>query len=109
VRPARRPDTFYIVKKRSNSYVVSMQTMVDIDEPLLREARQLAARDGTTLSALVERALQQVVAERAPKTAGFKLRDASIGGDGPTDEFRNATPDQRLEVMYGRTGAPDRD
>jgi hypothetical protein len=86
-----------------------MKTTLDIADPLLREAKQLAARDGTTLRALVEQGLRQVVAERAPKATGFKLRDASVGGNGLTDEFKNATPDQWLEAMHGRTGGPDRD
>jgi hypothetical protein len=35
-----------------------MQTIVDLDEKLLREAEQVAAREGRTLSALLEDALR---------------------------------------------------
>ena len=100
-----------------------MKTTLDIADPLLREAEQVAARDGTTLQALVEQGLRQVVADRAQpekhepsivpflgngSTTGFKLRDASVGGNGLTDKFKNATPDQWLEAMYGEPGL-DRD
>ena len=86
-----------------------MKTTLDIADPLLREAKQLAARDGTTLRALVEQGLQQVVAQRSPKAKGFRLRDASVGGKGLTDDFKNATPDQWLHMMYGEQPGFDRD
>jgi len=35
-----------------------MKTTIDIADPLLDEARKLAAREGTTLRALVERGLR---------------------------------------------------
>ena len=47
-----------------------MKTTLDISDPLLREARRLAAREGTTLRELVEQGLRQVVAE--------KKRDAAL-------------------------------
>jgi len=86
-----------------------MKMTLDIADPLLREAEQLAARDGTTLRELVEQGLRQVVEERGRKTTGFKLRDASVGGNGLTEEFKNATPDQWLEAMYGEPTRFDRD
>ncbi len=38
-----------------------MTTTVEISDPLLREARELAAREGVTLRALIERGLRHVV------------------------------------------------
>jgi len=40
---------------------IAMKTTLDIPEPLLRDARMLAAREGTTLKALVEQGLRQIV------------------------------------------------
>jgi hypothetical protein len=54
-----------------------MKTTFDIADPLLREARRLAAREGTTLRELVEQGLRKVVAERKQKLP-FQLRKASI-------------------------------
>jgi Bacterial antitoxin of type II TA system, VapB len=58
-----------------------MKTTLDISDPLLREARKVAAREGTTLRALVEQGLRQVVAEKKRKSP-FRLRKASFKGDG---------------------------
>jgi len=59
-----------------------MKTTVDIPDPLLAEARRAADREGTTLRALVEAGLRRVLAERRPKAAPFRLRDASFRGEG---------------------------
>jgi hypothetical protein len=52
-----------------------MKTDVEIEDLLLRDARALAARDGTTVGALVEEGLRA-------RLAPFRLRDASFGGSG---------------------------
>ena len=57
-----------------------MKTTLEISDPLLDEVRKLAARDGTTLRALVERGLHHVVTEKKAKP--FKLRDGSFKGNG---------------------------
>ena len=59
-----------------------MKTTVEIDDSLLREARKLAAREGTTLRALVEQGLRRVLAETKRPRKKFKLRKASFKGDG---------------------------
>jgi hypothetical protein len=66
-----------------------MKTTIDISDPLLREARSVAARDGTTLRALVEKGLRQVVAEKKRKSP-YRLRQVTFGGRGLTAEFRQA-------------------
>ena len=62
--------------------VVRVKTTVDIAEPMLKEAKRIAAIEGTTLRALVEEGLRHVIAERDKQTTGFRLRDASFHGDG---------------------------
>lgn len=58
-----------------------MKTTVEISDPLLAQARKVAARRGTTVRALIEEGLRRVVAQdRAP--GRFKLRDASYGSGG---------------------------
>ena len=81
-----------------------MKTTVEISDPLLREARKLAAREGVTLRTLVERGLQRIIAERKER-APFKLRRASFKGKGLRPELRDAGWDRLRDVIYeGRGG-----
>jgi Arc/MetJ family transcription regulator len=78
-----------------------MKTTIDIADGVLEEARKVAARDGTTLRALVESGLRRVLSER--RRRGFELRDASFGGRGLGPEFRDAGWERiRGEVYRGR-------
>ena len=56
--------------------VSSMKTTIDITDGLLAEAKRIAASEHTTVRALVEEGLQQVLAERRERPP-FKLRDGS--------------------------------
>jgi hypothetical protein len=58
-----------------------MKTTVELPEQLLRAAKQLAAREGTTVRALIERGLRSVVRGRRSPTR-FTLRRAAFRGDG---------------------------
>ena len=81
-----------------------MKTTVEIADPLLKEARKLAAREGVTLRTLVERGLSRVVQEKK-KSAAFKLRKASFEGQGLQAEFRNASWEKFTDTAYeGRGG-----
>ena len=62
--------------------VVRVKTTVDIAEAMLREAKLIAAREGTTLKALVEEGLRHVIEERAKERTAFRLRDCSYGSGG---------------------------
>ncbi len=83
-----------------------MKTTVEIADPLLKEGRRLAAREGVTLKALIERGLRQVVVETAKKGAApFRLRKASFRGKGLQPSARGATWERRRELAYeGRGG-----
>lgn len=85
-----------------------MKTTVEIADPLLQKAKQRAARDGTTLRALVEQGLNHVLSKHeVPKK--FELKIKGYGSGWLREEFRNATPDQWLEAMYGEPPRFDRD
>jgi hypothetical protein len=58
-----------------------MKTTVEIPEPLLGQARRLAAQEKTTVRALVEERLRRVLAERK-RAKSFKQREVSFKGDG---------------------------
>jgi Bacterial antitoxin of type II TA system, VapB len=76
-----------------------MKTTLDIADPLLREARHIAARDGTTLRALVEQGLRNVVAEKKQKRT-FRLRKASFKGRGLRPELIDAGWDRIRDLAY---------
>ena len=81
-----------------------MKTTIEISDPLLREARKLADREGVTLRALVERGLNRVIGE-TKHAAPFKLRRAEFKGEGMQPEFRDASWDKlRDEIYRGRGG-----
>jgi hypothetical protein len=61
--------------------VSHMKTTIDVAGPLLEEAKSVAAREGTTLRALVEEGLRGVLARRKTDRP-FRLRDASFKGRG---------------------------
>ncbi|HTO79428.1 MAG TPA: hypothetical protein VMJ31_06595 [Methylocystis sp.] len=81
-----------------------MKTTIEISDPLLREARKLAEREGVTLRALVERGLRRVVIETKPG-APFKLRRASFKGKGLQVEARGASWDKLRELAYEGRGS----
>jgi len=82
-----------------------MKTTVEISDPLLRDARKLAAREGTTLRALIEQGLRRVLSERKQRKPDFRLRDASFKGRGLHPDMQGATWEQILDKIYeGRGG-----
>lgn len=58
-----------------------MRTMIEIADTLLAEAKELAAREQTTLRALVEQGLRQVVRQKQVSKT-FRLCKASFCGHG---------------------------
>ena len=83
--------------------VVPMKTTLEISDPLLREARKLAARERTTLRALVEQGLRQVVSQKQQRSQ-FRLRDASFKGSGLWGEA-NANWEQIRDLTYEGRGS----
>jgi hypothetical protein len=81
-----------------------MKTTIEISDPLLRQARRLATREGVTLRTLVERGLSLVVRETG-KPGPFKLRRAAYKGQGLQPEFRDANWEKIGSAAYeGRGG-----
>lgn len=81
-----------------------MKTTVDVLKALLDLARKVAAREGTTPRALVERGLRaELAASRA--TGRFKLRDASVGGLGVRPGAERLSWSELRAIIYeGRGG-----
>lgn len=75
-----------------------MKTTIEISDAILERAKALAAREGTTIRALIEDGLRQVL--RTRRAGQFQLRDASVDGNGLTPEFRNAGWERMREALY---------
>jgi hypothetical protein len=81
-----------------------MKTTIEISDALLREARRVAAQEGVTLRALVERGLHRVLAETRQRPP-FRMRDGRFGGNGLHPDVRDLSWDQIREMSYeGRGG-----
>lgn len=81
-----------------------MKTTIEIPDPLLAEARKVAAREGVTLKALVERGLRRVIVESA-EAAPFRLKDASFKGKGLHPDAGDGSWERLRELAYeGRGG-----
>ena len=59
-----------------------MKTTVEISDGLLDEARRVAARERTTVSALIEEGLRKTLESRRREDAAFRLRLVTFRGDG---------------------------
>ena len=81
-----------------------MKTTIEISEPLLREAKRVAARDGTTLRALIEQGLRHELSHRRTPTS-FRLRKASYKGRGLQPGVVGLTWDQIRDLAYSGRGA----
>jgi hypothetical protein len=76
-----------------------MKTTIEIPDPLFREAKLAARREGITVRAIVERGLQLALAERRSRKP-FRLRNASVGGKGLQPAVAGLTPLQLIDLGY---------
>ncbi len=80
-----------------------MKTTIDLSDALLHEARDIAARKGMTLRAIVEQGLRHVIDE-ANRRQPFKLRQAGFGGSGLQAGFEEAPWEQVRDTIYRGRG-----
>lgn len=82
-----------------------MKTTVEIPDSLLEQARRQAAREGSTVRALVEEGLRKVLEERKKNAAGFQLRQVTFKGEGLQAELADASWDTVRDLLYEGHGA----
>jgi len=83
--------------------VTRMKTTIEISDALAKEAKAVATREKTTLRALIEAGLRQLLRERGRRQA-FRLRDAAFRGRGLQPEFRDADWQRMREAAYEERG-----
>ena len=81
-----------------------MKTTVEISNSLLDQARKLAARERTTVRALIEEGLRHIVAEHKRPSA-FHLRKATFRGNGLQPAVAGASWPQIRDLTYEGRGA----
>ena len=81
-----------------------MKTTIDIAGPILSAAKRAAARENTTVRALVEEGLRRVLRERNAREP-FRLRRASFAGQGLRPELAEAGWDRLRDLSYEGRGA----
>jgi hypothetical protein len=84
--------------------VIHMKTTIEISDPLLQRTRKLARKERTTLRALVEEGLREVLAGRA-ESREFTLRRASFAGQGLRPELEGAPWDTIRNAAYEGRGS----
>jgi hypothetical protein len=84
--------------------VTHMKTTVEIPDPLLAEAKAIAAKEKTTVKALLEEGLRKVITDRK-KHRPFRLKDGSFGGRGLQPEFVDGDWSKIRGAIYEGRGA----
>jgi hypothetical protein len=79
-----------------------MKTTIEISDSLLDEAKRLAAKERTTVSAYVEQGLRRILAERKSRGV-FRLRKATFKGKELQPGVQDATWERiRETICQGR-------
>ena len=81
-----------------------MKTTVDIQDVLLDEVRKVASRENTTVKALVEEGLRQVLARHKGEKP-FRLRKVTFKGDGLQPPLSEESWKKIRELAYEGRGA----
>ena len=77
-----------------------MKTTIDINDELARQAKAMAATNGTTLRSVVEHGIRLVL-EEASRSKRYRLDDKSVQGNGLQAEFRERSWAEIREAAYG--------
>lgn len=88
-----------------NDMGICMKTTVEISDALLDDARAVAARDRTTVRALIEDGLRRVLAERRRTRQAFTLRRAAFKGKGLQPHVADGSWERLRDLTYEGRGA----
>ena len=80
-----------------------VKTTIEISDLLLKEAKRVAAREGTTLRTLVEQGLRHELKQRS-RSGTFRLRKETFRGTGLQPGAKGLSWDQLRELAYTGRG-----
>jgi hypothetical protein len=83
--------------------VTHMKTTVELSDALLEEAKSVATRERTTLRAIVEEGLREVLKKRKRRGA-FRLRKASFRGKGLQPGLTEGSWETVRDLIYEGRG-----
>ena len=76
-----------------------MKTTIELPDALFKEARRYAETHRLTMKTLVEQGLRMVLAGQSSQ-APFRLRDASVAGNGLSPDFQDADWELIRDSIY---------
>jgi len=88
----------------SNMGAHIMKTTIELSDDLAQKAKQLAARRGVTLRAVIEDGIRLAVREEKARSP-FQLRDAAVAGKGLQPEFKDRPWSDIREAAYEGRGS----
>lgn len=77
-----------------------MKTTIELGDSLLAEAKRVAVEENTTLRALVEAGLREVLHQHRMRAAPFRLRRVTAKGKGLRPELRGASWQTLRDMAY---------
>lgn len=81
-----------------------MKTTIEIRDDLMKAAKALANRQGTTLRAIIERGIRTTLKEEQIAKR-YELADKSVKGKGLQADFRQATWADLRDAAYRERGS----
>ena len=103
--PTRATNTLDLTCSQFGDIVSRMKTTIDISDPLFLQAKRLAAEHSTTLKEIVETALRRFFEQEKTRVSNFKLREASVEGNGVQPGVQEGDWAEIRRLLYeGRGG-----
>lgn len=81
-----------------------MKTTIEIQDDLMKAAKALARKQGTTLKSIVERGIRTTLREEQ-RSSDYELADKSVKGRGLQADFQQATWSAIRDAAYREHGS----
>ena len=78
----------------------ALKTTIEIDDELLRRAKQLGRETGRPLRAVVEEGLRSILISNTRRQR-FQLPDFSVGSESSPDPLENYSWQELRDIIYG--------
>ena len=81
-----------------------MKTTIEISDDLMKAAKALARKQGTTLRSIIERGIRTTLKEEQ-RGSHYQLADKSVKGKGLQDDFQQAKWADIRDAAYRERGS----